>query len=226
MNIIGEKLHKEYPLHSGNSDAQPDAVLCAVNQCDLVIEHGKITCISGVSGSGKTTLLEMLALLRKPTSGRLFFDQTDVLSLSEDEQAAWRNEKIGFVPQNSGLIPFLTAEENIHLPLMIAGAVKSTDDRQLIHRLGIRDCLHHLPGELSGGQKQRVALARALICQPEIFMADEPTNHLDSENVQLFLTLLAEWKAAGMTIVFTTHDPRLLQCADRIIRMDGGKIIP
>lgn len=195
----------------------------------LDVLRGEIVAIIGASGAGKTTLLQILGTLDKPDAGTIEIAGVDVLKLSRDEVADFRNKRIGFVFQFHQLLPEFTAEENVAIPAMIAG--KSHKDalkvaRELLIRLGLKDRLTHRPSRLSGGEKQRVAVARALVNNPDIIFADEPTGALDSANKdelhQIFDTLRREM---GQTFVVVTHDDIISRIADRMIRLSDGVII-
>ena len=195
---------------------------------DLDIPSGQIAAIMGPSGSGKTTLLGLMAGLDSPTSGRILLDGEDITELSEERMAVLRGRKIGFVFQSYQLIPTLTAEENVLLPMDLAG--KEPGDaaraRDLLHRLGLEDRRDHYPVELSGGEQQRVALARAFARRPSIVLADEPTGNLDSAGGQMVLDLLLELnREQGATLVLVTHEPSVAQCADRRVLLRDGCVV-
>jgi putative ABC transport system ATP-binding protein len=181
----------------------------------------------GPSGSGKSTLMHVLAGLDHIDSGAVHLAETDVTSLSEKDRTLLRRTRIGFVFQAFNLVPALTAEENIALPLTLAGQRPDTDwMSHLVEVLGLRDRLSHRPGELSGGQQQRVAAARALITRPEVVFADEPTGNLDSRHGHALLEFLREAAhALGQTIVMVTHDPTAAAYADRVIFLADGRIV-
>jgi putative ABC transport system ATP-binding protein len=192
---------------------------------DLDIPRGQFAAIMGPSGSGKSTLLGLLAGLDSPTSGQVLLDGEDITQLSEDRMAVLRGQKIGFVFQSYHLIPTLTAEENVLLPMELAGRDRGgrARARELLDRVGLKDRFDHYPVQLSGGEQQRVALARAFALRPPILLADEPTGNLDSATgavvLELILTLHREENA---TMVMVTHEQSLADCADRrIILRDG-----
>ena len=192
---------------------------------DLEIPRGQFAAIMGPSGSGKSTLLGLLAGLDSPTSGQILLDGEDITQLSEDRMAVLRGQKIGFVFQSYHLIPTLTAEENVLLPMELAGRDRGGRDRarELLDRVGLKDRFDHYTVQLSGGEQQRVALARAFALRPPILLADEPTGNLDSATgavvLDLILTLHREENA---TMVLVTHEESLAACADRrIILRDG-----
>jgi len=199
----------------------------ALGGVTLGIETGRMTAIMGPSGSGKSTLMHLLAGLDNPTEGSVHVDGVDITKLSEKKLTLLRRETIGFVFQFFNLLPMLTAEENITLPLAIAG--RKPDPawlEELLETVGIGDRRNHRPAELSGGQQQRVAVARALITRPKVLFADEPTGNLDSSSSKEVLALLRravdEW---GQTIVMVTHDAGAAAMADRILFIADGRIV-
>jgi len=194
---------------------------------DLEIPRGQFAAIMGPSGSGKSTLLGLLAGLDAPTSGQIVLDGEDITGLGEDELAVLRGRKIGFVFQSYHLIPTLTAEENVMLPLELSGRADDTGRaRQLLESVGLLDRRDHYPVQLSGGEQQRVALARAFVVRPPILLADEPTGNLDSANGQHILELLiALNRREGTTLVLVTHDAQLSGQADRRITLRDGLVV-
>jgi putative ABC transport system ATP-binding protein len=194
---------------------------------DFEIPAGQFVAIVGASGSGKSTLLGLLAGLDTATSGRIVLDGEDITDLREDELARVRGRKIGFVFQSYQLIPTLTAEENVLLPLELAGMRDGRERaRSLLDAVGLIDRAHHYPVQLSGGEQQRVALARAFILRPPILMADEPTGNLDSANGRQVLDLLVQLnRQEGATLLLVTHDPELTSHAERIITLRDGLIV-
>lgn len=205
---------------------QGSTQVTALNNITVGFAPGKFTAIMGPSGSGKSTLMHMLATLDRPTSGALALGPTRVDTLSEDEQTRLRRERVGFVFQAFNLVPTLTAEQNIVLPLELAN--KKPDMawfNELVDRLGLRERLNHKPHELSGGQQQRVAVARALLSRPDVIFGDEPTGNLDSESGSQVLNLLQ--RAAheyGQTVIMVTHDPQAAAYADRVLLLSDGVI--
>jgi len=171
-------------------------------------------------------LLDILALSSIPDSGKVLYDGADSSRLNPRERAAFRRDILGYLPQDLGLIPILTAEENIRLPLLIANREDHSDSvfARKSDPLGIRDCLGKFPHELSGGQCQRIAIMRALANEPKVFIADEPTSHLDSENIERFVSLLSQLKQKGTTIIIATHDNRISDFADELLYMKDGRI--
>ena len=191
----------------------------ALRGVSVDIDRGRLTAVMGPSGSGKSTLMHILAGLDKPTSGTVEVAGTEITSLGDTELTKLRREHIGFVFQFFNLLPMLTAEENITLPLSIAGE-KPEDGwvEQVVRDVGLADRLKHRPSELSGGQQQRVAIARALVSKPTVLFADEPTGNLDSATGQEILQLLrASVDSLGQTTVMVTHDARAASIADRIL---------
>ena len=203
------------------------AAVTALDGVDVGFDAGRFTAIMGPSGSGKSTLLHCIAGLDTLTGGRAFIGETELGTLSDNELTILRRERVGFVFQAFNLIPTLTAEENILLPLTIAG---TRPDRNWLDRiieiLGLADRLDHRPGELSGGQQQRVAAARALIGRPHIVFADEPTGNLDSRSgAELLGFMRLAVVEFGQTIVMVTHDPVAASYADRIVFLDDGRVV-
>ena len=199
----------------------------ALDGIDLSIENGEFIVVVGTSGSGKSTLLHMLGGLDRPTSGKVYVDGKDIFSLKDDALCVFRRRKIGFVFQSYNLVPVLNVEENICLPIELdGGKVDQNYIREIEEVLGIQKKRQSLPGQLSGGQQQRVAIARALAAKPAIVLADEPTGNLDSRTSQDVLGLL---KVTGsqfkQTIVMITHNEEIAQMADRIIRIEDGKLL-
>ena len=194
---------------------------------DLEIPRGQFAAIMGPSGSGKSTLLGLLAGLDTPTSGQVILDGEDITHLGEDDMALLRGRKIGFVFQSYHLISTLTAEENVLLPMELAGAETGGRERarELLERVGLGGRSDHYPVQLSGGEQQRVALARALAPDPAILVADEPTGNLDETTGKQIVDLLFSKHAErGMTLVLVTHDPALAQRCDRVVRLRSGRI--
>lgn len=199
----------------------------ALDGIDLSIERGEFAAIVGTSGSGKSTLLHMLGGLDRPTSGRVEVDGKDIFSLSDEELTIFRRRKIGFVFQNYNLVPVLNVYENIVLPVQLDGG--TPDEKYIggvIETLGLANKLQNLPNNLSGGQQQRVAIARALASKPAMILADEPTGNLDSKTSQDVLGLLKiTSQKFSQTMVMITHNEEIAQLADRIIRIEDGRIV-
>ncbi|MEU8211464.1 ABC transporter ATP-binding protein [Micromonospora sp. NPDC049044] len=207
-------------------DTGPDQVT-ALAGIDVGFDRGTFTAVMGPSGSGKSTLLQTAAGLDRPTSGRVVIGGTDLSGLSETRLTELRRTRIGFVFQAFNLIGALTVEENILLPLRLAGV---RPDRawltRVVERVGLTDRLHHRPAALSGGQQQRVAIARALATRPEVIFSDEPTGALDSRSATEVLTLLrAVVDEHGLTVVMVTHDPIAASYADRVLVLADGAIV-
>ena len=196
---------------------------------DLFVPRSQFVAILGASGSGKSTLLGLIAGLDSPSAGQIFLDGDEITNLTEDRLAVLRGRKVGFVFQSYQLIPTLTAEENVLLPLELTGANGSDGRgraRELLESVGLADRMDHYPVQLSGGEQQRVALARAFAAHPPILLADEPTGNLDSANGRHVLELLLAMNAQqGTTLVLVTHDQNLASRADRLIQLEDGRIV-
>jgi putative ABC transport system ATP-binding protein len=193
----------------------------------LQIERGDFVSVIGPSGSGKSTLLLLLGGMLRPASGRVLVEGQSLYDLSPEKRASVRKKKIGFVFQTFNLIPYLTAIENVQVPLFLAGAGEANQKKragELLDRMGLSDRLHHKPSELSVGQQQRVALARMLANDPAVILADEPTGNLDPDTAQSVLDFLADANRDGRTVVVVTHDMRAAQRAKRTLRLVEGKI--
>lgn len=199
----------------------------ALDGVTLSIEPGEFAAVVGTSGSGKSTLLHMLGGLDRPTSGNVTVDGKDIFSLKDEALTIFRRRKIGFVFQNYNLVPVLNVYENIVLPIQLDGNEPDTAYiNNIIKTLGLSEKLNSLPNNLSGGQQQRVAIARAIASKPAIILADEPTGNLDSKTSQDVLGLLKlTSKKFSQTIVMITHNEEIAQLADRIIRIEDGKIL-
>ncbi len=199
----------------------------ALRGITLGVTGGNLTAIMGPSGSGKSTLMHILAGLDKPTSGEVTIEGTNITQLNDSDLTKLRREHIGFVFQFFNLLPMLSAEENILLPLAIAGEKPDREwFEQLLHRVGLADRRSHRPAELSGGQQQRVAIARALVSRPTVVFADEPTGNLDSASSGEILELMRDSvDSLGQTTVMVTHDARAASIADRILFLDDGRIV-
>jgi putative ABC transport system ATP-binding protein len=204
-----------------------DTAVDALRGVSLEVEQGKLTAVMGPSGSGKSTLMHILAALDRPTSGEIWIAGTKLGELNDTEITKLRRKHIGFVFQFFNLLPMLTAEENIVLPLTIAGEKPEREWREeLLKRVGLDDRRSHRPAELSGGQQQRVAIARALISRPTVVFADEPTGNLDSKTGGEILELLrSSVEALNQTAVMVTHDPYAAAIADRILFLADGLIV-
>jgi putative ABC transport system ATP-binding protein len=204
-----------------------EAVVNALQGVSLGVKPGELVAVMGASGSGKSTLMHLLAALDKPTSGSIHIAGQDVGSLSDREVTLLRREHIGFVFQFFNLLPMLTAEENVLLPLSIAGEKPDPEFfEDLVKRVGLGDRRSHRPSELSGGQQQRVAIARALVSKPTVVFADEPTGNLDSKTGGEILELLRQSaEELGQTMVMVTHDAHAAEIADRVLFLADGRIV-
>jgi putative ABC transport system ATP-binding protein len=201
----------------------------ALRGVDVDIQAGEYVAIMGPSGSGKSTLMHILGCLDHATDGQYILDGSDVSHLSRHQLARVRNLKVGFVFQTFNLMPRLTVDENVALPLKYRGGISRAERKKramrILDRLGLTDRIGHRPDELSGGQRQRVAIARALVGDPAILMADEPTGNLDSASGAEVLATFKELHTAGHTVVLVTHDPNVASHAERVITMADGKIV-
>jgi putative ABC transport system ATP-binding protein len=199
----------------------------ALSGVSFDIFPGEIVAIMGPSGSGKSTLMNILGCLDVPTSGEYFLDGEDVSHLNDDQLAVIRNHKIGFVFQSFNLLRRTSALENVELPLRYSGVTEGSKQRarEAMEAVGLGDRLHHLPTEMSGGQQQRVAIARALINNPAILMADEPTGNLDSKSGKEIMELILKLnRDRGTTIIIVTHDPKIGEQTQRVIRVQDGQV--
>ncbi|MCR8747118.1 ABC transporter ATP-binding protein [Romboutsia lituseburensis] len=204
-----------------------DTKVTALNNLNLSINKGQFVSIIGASGSGKSTLLHMLGGVDKPTSGKIYIEDTDISSMNETELALFRRRKVGLIYQFFNLIPTLNVEKNILLPMLLDGRKpKKEEFDKIVKMLGLSERLNHLPNQLSGGQQQRVAIARSLIYRPSIILADEPTGNLDRKNSESILEMLKiSNKEYNQTILIITHDEKIALSADRMIRIDDGEIV-
>ncbi|NLL29594.1 ABC transporter ATP-binding protein [Clostridium isatidis] len=219
MEIVRvENLSKQY--------GSGETAVKALNNVSFSVNKGEFVAIVGASGSGKSTLLHMLGGVDRPTSGKVFIDNTDIYNLNETQLAIFRRRQIGLIYQFYNLIPVLNVEENITLPLLLDGhKVDKKQFDKIVKILGLENRLSHLPNQLSGGQQQRVSIGRALISNPAIMLADEPTGNLDSKNGNEIIELLKMFnKTFGQTLIMITHDERIALQADRIITIEDGKI--
>lgn len=219
IDVVG--LYKSFPM--GGRE------LVVLNDINLRIQRGELIAIMGASGAGKSTLLQILGTLDRPTKGTVSFEGQDLFQLSEQQQAEFRNTRVGFVFQFHHLLPEFTALENACLPAMIQKrdlADVAGEATKLLREVGLGDRLHHKPGELSGGEQQRVSVARALMQQPDLVLADEPTGNLDSHTGDALFTLLRQLnRSRGTTFVIVTHNDKLSAHADRIVSMQDGMIV-
>ncbi len=200
----------------------------ALDGVSLTIDRGEFIAIVGQSGSGKSTLMNMLGLLDVCTSGSYMLDGVDVSTMKDDELSSIRNEEIGFIFQGFNLIPSLTAQANVELPLVYRG-VKAAQRKELstsaLKRVGLEKRMNHLPNQMSGGQQQRVAIARAVAAKPPVILADEPTGNLDTSSGKEVMRILHELHEEGRTVILITHDNGIADEAERVIRIQDGKII-
>jgi len=214
------QVHKTYG--SGNTEVR---ALCNVT---LTIERGEYCAIMGPSGSGKSTAMNMIGCLDRPSSGEYFFDRQNVANLDDANLAHIRNQKIGFVFQQFHLLPQLSAQENVELP-MIYGGVSRLDRQQraraALIQVGLGDRLQNRPNQLSGGQQQRVAIARAIVNHPLLLLADEPTGSLDSRTTQEVLAIFADLHSQGMTVVMVTHEAEVARASQRILWFKDGEVV-
>lgn len=204
-----------------------EAKVEALKNVNISVKQGEFVAIVGASGSGKSSLLHLLGGVDRPTSGQVIIDGSDLYTKSENELAIFRRRKIGFVFQAYNLIPVLTTEENIKLPMLLEN--KKTDEayvEELLDVLGLQERRHHLPSELSGGQQQRTAIGRALMNKPSIILADEPTGNLDSKHSNEIVDLLTfSVKKYNQTLIMITHDLNIAERADRVVRIRDGSIV-
>ena len=220
MSILQTESLKKY-YGTGDTEVR------ALDGVDLTVERGEFVAIVGTSGSGKSTLLHMLGGLDRPTAGKVTVDGKDIFALKDEELTIFRRRKIGFVFQSYNLVPVLSVWENMILPIQLDGrAVDETFVREVVATLGLEKKLQNLPSQLSGGQQQRVAIARALATKPAILLADEPTGNLDSKTSQDVLGLMkVTSQKFGQTMVMITHNEEIAQLADRIVRIEDGRIV-
>ena len=220
MTVLETKDLKKY---YGSGDTQ----VKALDGVDLTVENGELVAIVGTSGSGKSTLLHMLGGLDRPTGGSVLVEDRDIFALKDEELTIFRRRKIGFVFQSYNLVPVLSVYDNIVLPIQLdGGRVDEAYVNQVIEALGLEQKLDRLPNQLSGGQQQRVAIARALATKPAILLADEPTGNLDSRTSQDVLSLMkTTGQKFAQTMVMITHNEEIAQLADRIVRIEDGRIV-
>ncbi len=213
-------VYKIYPM--GDTEVR------AIDGISMTVQRGEFLAIVGQSGSGKSTCMNIIGCLDVPSSGQYFMDGRDVSYMSDDEQAEIRNKKLGFIFQQYNLIPKLTVQQNVELPLLYAGlSEKEQSARALasLERVGLQDKAKNYPNQLSGGQQQRVSIARALAGNPSIILADEPTGALDSKTGKEVLQFLKKLHREGNTIVLITHDNTIAAQAERVIRVHDGRVV-
>ncbi len=202
-------------------------IVTALSGATIQIPKGDFVSIVGPSGSGKSTLLLMLGGMLSPSEGKVRLEEQSVYDLTSDERARLRRQKVGFVFQTFNLVPYLSALQNVQIPLLLAGVDDQEQDaraKTLLDRVGLGDRVDHKPSEMSVGQQQRVALARMLANDPAIILADEPTGNLDPETSEQIIRFLEEFNAEGRTIVMVTHDPRAAKRAKRVLRLRDGNV--
>ncbi|MBN09699.1 MAG: macrolide ABC transporter ATP-binding protein [Flavobacteriaceae bacterium] len=222
MNVIEtKKLSKFYK--------QADQDVKALNNVSIKFQKGEFTAIVGPSGSGKTTFLNSIGGLDSPSSGKVFIESNEITKLNSNQLIDFRLKNIGFVFQSYNLIPVLTAKENVEFIMLMQGIVKSERNKrsiELLDSVGMKEQLNRRPNQLSGGQQQRVAVARALASKPKFVLADEPTANLDSSSTSNLLDIMNKLnKEENMTFIFSTHDQRVIERANRIITLEDGKIL-
>jgi putative ABC transport system ATP-binding protein len=215
------QVHKRYQFG--------DASIHALKGIDLAIDRGEFVAIWGPSGSGKSTLCHLIGIIDEPDRGQVRFCGRDTATLSDDDKAKLRNQRIGFVFQNFNLLPVLSGLENVMFPLQLYGVSTGEARRrsaETLEQLDLQSFMHHRPAQLSGGQRQRIAIARALVNDPDLIIADEPTANLDSENARRTISLMREInQSVGAAFVFSTHDQRLLERVDRRLQLEDGAIV-
>lgn len=215
MSLVIET--RQLSRHFGN--------VAALDQINIQIQRGEFVAIMGASGSGKTTLMNILTCMDTLTGGKLLLGNDDVSAFDEDQRRRFRADKMGLVFQQFHLIPYLSALENVMLAQHYHSVADTAVAQKVLTQVGLEHRFDHLPSQLSGGEQQRVCIARALVNSPEILFADEPTGNLDEQNEQLVLALLQQLHSEGRTIVMVTHNPELGKVADRVIRLQHGKLV-
>ena len=218
--IVAEELVKKY--------GKGEATVTAVSDISFQIESGEFIGVMGESGAGKSTLLSIMGAMNAPTSGQFVVDDIDVYSLTQEKQADFRREFLGFIFQSFHLVPYLTVFENVMLPLTIIKASrkhKRTLVENALSQVGLLDKADRLPNQISGGEKERVAIARAVVNEPPVLLADEPTGNLDSKTSAEIMKLLQRLNADGMTIIMVTHSSECAQYARRLMQVSDGRLV-
>lgn len=215
-------VHKSYRLG--------ETIVPALRGINFQIHRGEFTSVVGASGSGKTTLLNLIGCLDTPDKGSIRIAGTEITHLSENAQAALRNEQVGFIFQSFNLVPVLSVWENVELPLLVSSTLGPSERKarvdELLKAVGLQDFAHHRPDQLSGGQRQRVAIARALVNRPALVLADEPTANLDSKTAHMILDLMTELnRAQKVTFLFCSHDEKLMSRVSRVARIQDGVMV-
>ncbi len=211
--VVTHQLTKKYP-----------GGVLALDRVCLEVHQGEWVALTGPSGSGKTTLLNLIGGLDTPTSGEILVCNVPINRLRESERARFRRERVGFIFQQFYLVPYLSAVENVMLAQYLHSLPDEKEAIYALEQVGLGHRLHHLPSELSGGEQQRVCIARALINEPDILLADEPTGNLDEASEEVVLEILSEIHRSGRTIILVTHDPKVASRADRILRLEHGRL--
>ncbi len=223
MHLV--KMEKIKKIYNNGEDNQ----VVALKDLDLEIEQGDFIAIMGPSGSGKSTLMHVIGFLDKADSGNYFFEEKNVVSLTDDELAEIRNKRVGFVFQAFNLLPRTSALDNVALPLLYAGKISKTDAEsralEMLKQVDLESRKDHHPSELSGGQQQRVAIARALVNDPAVIFADEPTGNLDTKSSEEVMHIFKRLNDSGRTLIFVTHEEDVAEYAKRIIRLKDGVIV-
>lgn len=219
--IVAENLSKKY--------GSGDSTVTAVAEISFKIESGEFVGIMGESGAGKSTLLSLMGAMNSPTSGRYLVDDIDIYALTQEQQADFRREFLGFVFQSFHLIPYLTVLENVMLPLTtlkLGRKKKQAMARQALAKVGLEEKINRLPSQISGGEKERAAIARAIVNNPPIILADEPTGNLDTKTSQEVMEQIRMLNRNGITIVMVTHSTECAEYAQRVISLRDGKVVP
>lgn len=219
MEVSAQNIEKFYHRKGAGANA-----FSAVKPCDLSLPEGKLTVIGGRSGSGKSTLLNMLAGILTPSRGKVLYDGTDLYAMQDAELSQFRSRNIGYIPQGRSAVSSLTVLENVMLPLTLCGETGEQRALEEMGRFGILDLKDMMPEKLSGGELRRMAIARALMRSPKVLFADEPTGDLDDENTETVFTALRGIADAGCAVLVVTHEEEACAYADRLFRMDAGRL--